>query len=121
MPSTAPGFPATLIANFAGLTKRFLVENQWFKWSPDVSIIERGTGENESLKTAVISDSGDFLAVYFSNNSPAKVRNKLKKEAAANWFDPRNGKTESAGNFAANEARDLIPPDGWEDAILILK
>lgn len=112
-------FPAA--ANFAGLTKKFLLENQWFKWIPDVSIIERGTGENESLKTAVISDSRDFLAVYFSNNSPAKVRNRLKKDVAANWFDPRNGKTETAGNFAANEARDVIPPDGWEDAILILK
>lgn len=112
-------FPAG--ANFTGLTKKFLLENQWFKWIPEVSIIERGTGENESLKTAVISDSGDFLAVYFSNNSPAKVRNKLKKEASANWFDPRNGKTESAGKFAANEAREVIPPDGWEDAILLLK
>ncbi|HQU86813.1 MAG TPA: putative collagen-binding domain-containing protein, partial [Pyrinomonadaceae bacterium] len=76
---------------------------------------------DESLKTAVISESGDFLAVYFSNNSPAKVRNKLKISATAEWFDPRNGKTQSAGQFATNEAREMLPPDGWEDAILLLK
>lgn len=112
-------FPAG--ANFAGIAKKFLQDNQWFRWIADATIIERGKGEDESLKTAVISDSGDFVAIYFSDNSSAKVRNKTGKPAAASWFDPRNGKTESAGQFTINEARDVIPPDGWEDAILILK
>ena len=37
------------------------------------------------------------------------------------WFDPRNGNELDAGAFAAGESRSVIPPDGWEDALLVIQ
>ncbi len=112
-------FPAG--ANFAGIIKPFLQQHNWAQWIPDQSILERGAGKGESLKTAVTLASGQLTLVYFSNNSHAKIKNPLHKAAVAHWFDPRNGKEVQAGSFQSKEVQDFIPPNGWEDAILILR
>ncbi len=112
-------FPAG--ANFAGVTKAFLLEYQWSQWIPDQSIIERGVGEGDSLKIAVSHSSGQMALVYFSNSSQARIKNTLNKVATAHWFDPREGQKKEAGSFQQNEVRDIIPPKQWEDAILVLQ
>lgn len=112
-------FPAG--ANFAGVARTFLVDHGWSDWIPEQGIIERGAGGDESLKIAVTSASGHMALVYFSNNSHAKIKNTLSNTATAHWFDPRNGEEEQAVSFQQNEALDLIPPEGWEDAILVLQ
>ena len=66
-------FPAG--ANFAGICKSFLSEHQWAQWIPDQGMVERGAGVGESLKVAVASSTGQMAAVYFSNNSYARIRN----------------------------------------------
>lgn len=112
-------FPAGV--NFAGVARTFLMDHQWSEWIPEHRIVERGTGTDEGLKIAVSSASGQLALVYFSNNSHARIRNILNHTATAHWFDPRDGHEEQAGSFQKNEARDLIPPEGWEDAILLLQ
>ncbi|MGB8226052.1 MAG: DUF4038 domain-containing protein [Sedimentisphaerales bacterium] len=112
-------FPAG--ANFAGVAKAFLIEHQWSEWVPDQGILDGAAGEGESLKTAVTCASGCMALVYFSNNSQAKIKNTLNKAAVAHWFDPRNGQVEQAGRFKQNEVRDMVPPEKWEDAILVLQ
>ena len=115
----ALGFPAG--ANFAGVAKAFLQEHQWNEWIPDQSILGGTAGEGESLKTAVTCASGHMALVYFSNNSSTKIKNTLNKAAVALWFDPRNGQEEQAGQFKQNEVRDMVPPENWEDAILVIR
>ncbi|HUX55968.1 MAG TPA: DUF4038 domain-containing protein [Bacteroidales bacterium] len=112
-------FPAG--ANFAGVAKVFLQEHQWSQWIPDKSFLVRGAGEGESLKTAVSLASGTMALVYFSNNSPTKIKNTLNKAAVALWFDPRNGQEVQAGQFKQNEVREMVPPENWEDAILVIR
>jgi len=112
-------FPAG--ANFARVAKEFLYKHQWSQWIPDQSILERGNGSGESLKSAVTLASGNLALVYFSNNSHAKIKNTLNRASVAHWFDPRNGHEAKAGSFELNESRDLIPPEGWEDAILVVR
>jgi hypothetical protein len=112
-------FPAG--ANFAGVAKTFLNEHQWSEWIPDRAILDGSVGEGESLKTAVSLESGKMALVYFSNNSQVKIKNTLDKTAVANWFDPRNGQEEQAGLFKQNEVRDMVLPENWEDAILVIR
>lgn len=115
----ALAFPAG--AQFAGVAKAFLLEHQWSEWIPDGRVIEGPVGEGESLKTAVTVNTDDMALVYFSNNSQARIRNTLNQSAEAQWFDPRDGQTAQAGGFARDEVRDMVPPERWEDTILVLR
>jgi hypothetical protein len=112
-------FPAG--AQFAVITKAFLQKYQWTQWIPDGSFIDGPAGEGESLKVAVSSSSGKLALIYFSNNSSAKIKNRLNEEVSAFWFDPRVGMEESAGSFKPNEIREMTPSKSWEDAICILQ
>ena len=103
------------------MAKTFLQEYQWSEWIPGGGVIAGSVGEGDSLKTGIVSASGDLALVYFSNNSPTRIKNTLDKTAKTFWFDPRNGKQEPVGRFEKNEVRDMIPPSRWEDAILVLR
>lgn len=111
-------FPAAKQVAIIG--KQFLIDHKWHEWVPDGNVIS-GVGEAESLKTAVTSKSGDMALVYFSNNSACRVKNILNKDADAFWFNPGIGKKEKAASFKDKEARDMVPPTNWEDAILVLQ
>lgn len=104
----------------AVIAQDFLIEHDWSTWVPNGGVIN-GVGENESLKTAATTESGDMALVYFSNNSHTRVNNILNSSAAAYWFYPRDGQTKEVGNFPQGESRDMAPPSKWEDAILVLK
>lgn len=108
-------------AQFAGLIKTFLQMYQWDQWRPESSIVQDGRGKGESLKVAAVHGSGQMFLVYFSNNSAASIKNTLGKAGLAHWFDPRNGRLKPAGTFETKQARHVTPPEGWEDAILILR
>jgi hypothetical protein len=115
----ALAFPAGV--NLTSVAASFLRKHRWFEWKPDRSVIVRGAGEREVLKAAVTTTSGDLVIVYFPNNSHAIVKNPLKRAGKATWFDPRNGNEAQADGFAAGETRSVIPPEGWEDAILVIR
>lgn len=111
-------FPGAI--QVATIAKAFLIEHQWNEWIPNGNVIGE-VGEAKSLKTAVTSINSDMALVYYSNNSNTIVKNILKNEAKANWFYPRDGSFEKAEAFKQNESRNMIPPNNWEDAILVLK
>ncbi|RPI03951.1 MAG: DUF4038 domain-containing protein [Ignavibacteriae bacterium] len=112
-------FPAGV--QFAVMAKAFLLNHQWPLWNPNGGVIDGSIGEGESLKIAVTSESGKLALVYFSNNSYAKIKNPLNKEATVHWFDPSSGQEEPVASFKSNEVRGVIPPEKWEDAILVLR
>lgn len=114
----ALNFPGA--AQVAAVAQQFLTANNWFDWIPNGDVIT-GVGQAESLKTAVTSKSGDKALVYFSDHSACKVKNILGKAAQAYWFYPRNGEKEKVSHFDVNEAKDMLPPTNWEDAILVLQ
>jgi hypothetical protein len=114
----ALSFPAA--QQFAGVAKTFLQNHNWNDWVPDGRMIG-AVGEGESLKTGVMLRSGEMALVYFSNNSSTPIKNTLSESAKLKWFDPRNGEITQAGELAANETKNMVPPNRWEDAILILE
>lgn len=107
-------------AQVATVGRAFIEANGWWRWTPNGLLIE-GVGEGESLKSAVIDSSGKAALVYFANRSATRVRNILSVPVSLIWFDPRDGRQEEAGSLKAGEARDMLPPDRWEDAVLLLK
>lgn len=113
----ALAFPGA--SQFAGAAQAFLRKYGWSQWLPDGRFIN-GVGERTSIKAAVRDAGGKRAFVYFSDASATRIRNQLGSAAAARWFDPRNGAESDAGSFAPGEERAMLPPDRWEDAILIL-
>ncbi len=111
-------FPGTV--QVAKIGKQFLIDHKWNEWIPNSKVISNA-GASDSLKTAVITKSGDMELVYFANNSGCTVNNALGKNAEAYWFYPRTAKTEKAPGFKEGESRNMMPPAKWEDAILVLK
>ena len=112
-------FPGT--PQFTVVARAFLQQYRWFEWTPDGRVINSQAGEGESFKAAVTAESGNLALVYFSDNSAARIVNTLGTAAEARWFDPRNGQQEPAGRFEQDEIRSVMPPDRWEDAILVLQ
>lgn len=104
----------------AELGKAFLEQHKWYTWVPNGNVIN-GVGEGVSLKTAVTTLDETMALVYYANNSNTAVKNILKSDAEAYWYYPRDGEKENAGSFKKNETRNMIPPNKWEDAILVLK
>ncbi|MFN2396652.1 MAG: putative collagen-binding domain-containing protein, partial [Bacteroidales bacterium] len=73
-----------------------------------------GKGHGELEKLAVTS--GRKVLVYCPDNSKFT----LKQEPAnkLSWFNPKSGESLSTVHQSQNE---ISPPDGWEDAVLVLE
>ncbi|WP_346857812.1 DUF4038 domain-containing protein [uncultured Draconibacterium sp.] len=111
-------FPGAAQVSLTG--KQFLSDHNWYEWIPNGNVIS-DLGENESLKTAVTTESNNMALVYFSNNSSCRVKNILNKTANAYWFYPQTGEKQKISTFSVNESRDMVPPSKWEDAVLVLQ
>jgi hypothetical protein len=105
----------------AVVLQAFLREYDWSKWTPDGGMITGPAGEGDSLKTGVRTADGDMALVYFADNTGTTIRNTLDRAAQADWFDPRDGMTQPAGRIESGESREMQPPGGWEDAVLVLR
>jgi hypothetical protein len=113
----ALGFPGAV--QVAKTAREFLKNHHWHEWIPNGSVIS-GAGGGINLKTAVTTRSGQMALVYYTSHSSCRVNNILGCEAAAYWFNPRNGQTIQTHSFETDESRVMVPPDKWEDAILVL-
>ncbi|MFC7290102.1 DUF4038 domain-containing protein [Hirschia litorea] len=112
-------FPAAF--QLASIAKQFLIDHNWHDWIPDDSLITGPKEEGENLKSGVSSPQHEIALVYFTNTSSTDVKNTASYPASAQWFDPRNGNKQDAGNFQIGQERSMTPPKEWEDAILILE
>jgi hypothetical protein len=94
--------------------KKFLEDNEWWKWELKDDLITEGKGEGELEKIAV--KSGEKTLVYFPDNS--KFTMKQEHADKMSWFNTKTGESISVAGKFQNE---ISPPDGWEDAVLILE
>jgi hypothetical protein len=100
--------------------RNLLNDNEWWKWQRSQGSITSGKSSGATIKAAVKSTDNSRMLVYYPERNSATIRNDLGGSATASWFDPRNGNTTGAGSFKINQSRALTPPNGWEDAVLIL-
>jgi hypothetical protein len=112
-----PGAPQV-----ATVLRRLLDENQWWTLSPQPSLIEGDPGEGQLRIVAMRSFEGNRILVYLPTNRAVKVELDLagSKKATARWFDPRDAGETPAGEHVCGTTVDFKPPEGWEDAVLVV-
>ncbi len=113
---SAPG-----VKQITSIMKPLLIQQEWWKWVPDQSIITSKTGNGSDPVTAVKSNDDTRILVYYPRRHTVSIKNTLGFPAQGRWFDPRNGTTTYIGTFEKNHIYNMISPEGWEDAVLILE
>jgi hypothetical protein len=116
--SQALAFPGA--RQVADIGAKFLAAQDWASWKPTGGIVETFT-DGDTRKVSVVAGEGRSALVYFADAAGARIHNPLAGSATASWFDPRDGRQVSAGAFAKGQTREMMPPERWEDAILVLK
>ncbi len=89
----------------------------------DHKVVTAGVGEywgNDYLAAGASADGATVIAYLPSARTVTVDLGKLAKgRAKAWWFDPRSGRAEAAGSFAAEGSRQFTPP-GEGDWVLVL-
>ncbi len=101
--------------------RTLLSDNEWWMWQHSQGSIVLGISSGATIKAAVKSSDNSRMLVYYPDRTNATIRNDLGRGATAYWFDPRDGTTSSATSFEIDQDLELIPPSGWEDAVLVLE
>ena len=118
---TLPGAPQVGRV-LAGLLR----DSEWWRLQPEPDAIVQGAGQGDTVKLALRGSGDRRLLVYFPDNSPADVRlpeieSGLSWSIA--WFNPRTG-AQSPGpsprGVSAARVWTAEPPEGWDDAVLIV-
>jgi hypothetical protein len=94
--------------------KKFLEDHEWWNWELKDDLILDGKGVGELEKLAV--KSGEKTLIYFPDNS--KFIMKQEPADKMSWFNPKTGESIGVVRALQNE---ISPPDGWEDAVLVLE
>ncbi len=123
-----PGWEAALDStgarDMARLGALFL-SRPWYQLVPDQKheVVVDGLGEFRGLDylAAARTEDGETVIAYMPNARPIAVdMTKLKgKTVRGWWFNPRTGKSESAGDFPSGGKKRFTPP-GEGDWVLIL-
>ena len=107
------------------LRKIFLDLEEWWRLVPDQSIFARGgQTEGDILNLAARHENGKWIMAYFGSSTAAAIN--MNKTTASNtirgsWINPSTGMRTAIGRFPNKGVQPLTTPDGWEDALLVLK
>lgn len=104
---------------------------KWWTVIPDQSIVWKTPTTMASLPTminplvaAAHSQAADWAIVYFAAPATAMIRMdriKTSERIAATWINPITGDKTPAGEFVYEDKKPFTTPQGWEDAVLLLK
>ena len=117
------------------ILREFFLTREWWNLVPDQSILINGnppkpphpisdTQEGRYLHAGARSKAGDWIIAYLC--CPTEVVIDLRKiisstTTQAKWMNPMNGEYRFIGNFPNNKAQVFLPPNDWEDAILLVE
>jgi hypothetical protein len=104
----------------------FCLEHSWPDWTPIHDLIVSNEGEGELQKVAALDRQGGIFLVYFPDNSQAELDLADHIEGAGEihtqWYNPANGLYGGKNQTISGKSNmQVIPPDHWQDAILILR
>jgi hypothetical protein len=97
--------------------RRFLESIEWWRFSPDATLIQEGQGAADHANVALRDGESGSIAVYFSNRTPIKLKLKTRP-TNVRWVNPSDGKEQIARWVDLPDA--ITPPSGWSDALLHL-
>ena len=101
--------------------RQLLEENEWWNWERSQGSIIEGGSKGATIKAAVKTRDNSRMLVYFPERNHATIQNETGKNVKVSWFNPGNGEKASAGKLKKDQSMSFIPPEEWEDAVLILK
>jgi hypothetical protein len=123
-----------------GILKRiFLERKEWWYLIPDQSVFARGGNTSgKLLNLAARHKDGQWLMVYLGGykgpisiiteylGSKASISihmNKIRagKSVNAFWINPATGQSLAIGHFPNKGVQSFVPPEKWEDTVLILE
>ncbi len=107
-----------------GVMRRVLERKEWWRGVPDPSVFANGAQHGPLPPAAMRSARGDWVLAYLSTSAAAHVRmDKITADTTveASWIDPRTGDQAEIGRFPNAGVRSFSPPEGWEDAVLLLE
>jgi len=102
----------------------FMARREWWLLVPDQSVLATGGHtDGDLLRLAARHRDGLWAMVYLADAADFSVNmDRLAAgEVKASWVDPRTGDAVPAGTFPNTGQRSFSPPEGWEDALLVLE
>ncbi len=105
------------------IAARLLKSMAWWQLVPDQSVFARGVGSGAGLNVAARSHNGTRVIVYLADAKKVSVRmaRLATGPVRATWVDPKTGNRTKAGTHPNTGERSFSPPDGWDDAVLLLE
>ena len=104
--------------------KKFCLENGWPHWVPDNSLLKGETATGELQIVAVKDSSSSSYHVYFPENRQLvlDVASVNSNNLQIQWYNPQTGRYTGKRKVTPKQNQLLLnPPDGWSDAVLLLK
>lgn len=104
--------------------RKFLIGHDFSTFRPDQSVLVDGEGRGELRKAAVLSEDNSECMVFFPVQQEASIRLDKMRSCArveASWFNPKDGTCIQDAIYSTSMVWPFLPPDGWEDAVLVLK
>lgn len=93
---------------------------EWWKMIPDQTILLSEIKGNVAARSA----DGDWIIAYITNKEPVAVnmhKITVKGSATAMWINPVTGKRSKIGSIDTTGSHTFYPPEGEEDAVLLIK
>jgi hypothetical protein len=108
-----------------GLMRKLFELRPWYKLVPDQAIIAAGQGEDEDHIQAARAADGSFLLAYltFGNSITVNMAKISGKKVKAQWYDPRKGTFQTAGEFPNSGTHEFVAPSKGpqNDWVLVLE
>ena len=124
LPTWKQALDAPGAAQMGILKKIFLDRKEWWNLVPDQSVFATGGNTNgQVLNLAARHKDGQWALAYLgSKASPSINMSRIgSTKVQAAWIDPRTAEATQIGDFSNTHPRSFSTPDGWEDALLLLK
>ena len=101
-----------------GHARRLLESRPFLTRVPDQSILKSDPGKGGDHAQATRDADGTYALVYVPSGKPVTVDlKKIRGPIKATWFNPRDGKSQPAGEFKVEGAREFTPPAAETGAV----
>ncbi len=104
--------------------KNLILSKPFFDRIPDQSLITSEMGERYNYQTVTRGNDYAFIYTYNGRDIKVKMKKIIGKKIKASWFNPRNGKTTTIGEFKNKGTKSFNPPGNIKDGmdwVLILE
>jgi len=102
------------------LLRGFFDSLDWWSLVPDPDLLPGASGETVAARSA----NRTWTLVYFPVRKPADVKldgANARGAVRISWFNPATGESRPGDRVAAQGVQSFTPPEGWEDAVLLLR